>query len=780
MQHDTSIADDWAWLSRLAGALVADPQAADDLVQETLLAEERRGAPLDGDRRAWWTAVATRLARRQARTTARRLRRERVAARAEALPSTAELLERAEVAERVASTVRGLPEPFRRTLLLRYFEDRTTAEIAADEGCPQDTVRWRVRRGLELVRERLEASDGRDWAAWSAVLLPLAQSSPVSTTAASGSLLTTLTLMTLMKALGILLAATAAVVFLWQIPFASPRPVEPVASRAPAVEPASPDDVNRPPEVQLAVPDEALRRAPETEASASLEAAGPGLWGRVVDPAGEGVAGATAYLLSADDLPAGTPAEDAVRARADTDANGRFFLPASAWAGGRRGLPLRLDLGVVANGFLRAHRLGVVPSDERDAVLVQLSRGEALEGRVVDRTGLPVAGLRMLAGSADRPIGHVSVTQVALRADAARLGGPDSDFHVSRATTDADGRVRFTGLPVQKLLVYGLDPGWELDAQRRHTPGDPPAEWVATRTLGVRLRVVTPESSSPRASGIFGVRLELEDGTEQDLSQWVGRGQGEVAFGLDPVFLARTPGVARATFYGTVEAPGYEEVEWEAPTLASGTGTVQHFVRLTGRVPLATDPEADAPAEPLPPLATGTLELDVVYPDGSVPDVPLYLDWAVRTPDRGIQRGDQRLQAIAPGRYRIELPAGKVGLSVTLANAQGSLPPAEETLELEADRLSRRLLTIEGGGTVEITRPAGWEGEWFVHASWRKADDDPWQGSWNYSTTEPTLTLRALDAATWRFRLRPDEDASDQILERIADVSAGERVVVDG
>src|SRR5262245_11994197 len=80
-----------AWLRALARSLVADVHQAEDLAQDTLVAAlehppQRRGTSL----RAWLGTVARNFARMRARTQASAGRRERDAARHEALPSTRE------------------------------------------------------------------------------------------------------------------------------------------------------------------------------------------------------------------------------------------------------------------------------------------------------------------------------------------------------------------------------------------------------------------------------------------------------------------------------------------------------------------------------------------------------------------------------------------------------------------------------------------------------------------------------------------------------------------
>jgi RNA polymerase sigma-70 factor, ECF subfamily len=51
--------------------------------------------------------------------------------------------------------VRGMPEAYRETLMLRLVEGMTGPEIAARTGLTPDSVRVNLHRGMKLLRERL-------------------------------------------------------------------------------------------------------------------------------------------------------------------------------------------------------------------------------------------------------------------------------------------------------------------------------------------------------------------------------------------------------------------------------------------------------------------------------------------------------------------------------------------------------------------------------------------------------------------------------------------------
>src|SRR4029078_5733188 len=60
----------------------------------------------------------------------------------------------------LADCVVTLEEPFRRTLLLRYFESLSAERIAEVEGVAQATVRWRLAEALERLRAAMGQRTG--------------------------------------------------------------------------------------------------------------------------------------------------------------------------------------------------------------------------------------------------------------------------------------------------------------------------------------------------------------------------------------------------------------------------------------------------------------------------------------------------------------------------------------------------------------------------------------------------------------------------------------------
>ncbi len=57
----------------------------------------------------------------------------------------------------VLDAIRGLPEAYRETLILRLVEGMTGPEIAEHTGLKADSVRVNLCRGMKLLRDVLEA-----------------------------------------------------------------------------------------------------------------------------------------------------------------------------------------------------------------------------------------------------------------------------------------------------------------------------------------------------------------------------------------------------------------------------------------------------------------------------------------------------------------------------------------------------------------------------------------------------------------------------------------------
>jgi RNA polymerase sigma factor (sigma-70 family) len=161
------------WLRQLAAYLLRDGPDAEDVVQETWEAALR--SPPDPGRpiRPWLAQVLRNAIRSSGRSLSRRTARERNAAFEASNTSAEDLLPRMRLHAQIARLITELEEPYRSTLLLRFYQDLDAASIARAGDLPPGTVRWRISEGIKRLRERLDQEEN-DGPAWRAVLAPLA------------------------------------------------------------------------------------------------------------------------------------------------------------------------------------------------------------------------------------------------------------------------------------------------------------------------------------------------------------------------------------------------------------------------------------------------------------------------------------------------------------------------------------------------------------------------------------------------------------------------------
>lgn len=130
------------WVRRLAVELVGDAHAAEDVAQEALrLALERppRARRLAALRR-WLRVVVENVVRRDRNALAARRWHERRAAGGERVDPP-DLDERLELQARLTEALRGLEEPYREAVVLRYVDDLSVREIARRQGIGEANAR---------------------------------------------------------------------------------------------------------------------------------------------------------------------------------------------------------------------------------------------------------------------------------------------------------------------------------------------------------------------------------------------------------------------------------------------------------------------------------------------------------------------------------------------------------------------------------------------------------------------------------------------------------------
>jgi RNA polymerase sigma factor (sigma-70 family) len=236
----TTLVQHVAWVQRLARRLVRDDALADDLVQDACLAALQR--PGGGESvRAWLATVVRNGARQAFRGDQRRAAREAVAARHETLPSACDVAERVATHRAVVDAVLRLDDAQRDTVLMRYFDGLTPAEIAERTGVPVATVKSRLQRGLDRLRSALAEERGPGGLAHA--LAPLLVPFPSASVGGAGltPIVGILAMGTFTK-LAVLSLLVAGGIFAWSVRGDDPS-ARPVAAEETAVTEASPSDV---------------------------------------------------------------------------------------------------------------------------------------------------------------------------------------------------------------------------------------------------------------------------------------------------------------------------------------------------------------------------------------------------------------------------------------------------------------------------------------------------------------------------------------------------------
>jgi len=131
--------------------VLEDQSRAADVVQETFLQLLRDAGKITGSVPSWLHRVATRKALDAVRSDARRRKREARYAADKPLKTT----RWEDVSVHVGQGLDELDDETRRILIQRFFQGRTTTDIAADSGVSQPTVSRRVESGVAELREIL-------------------------------------------------------------------------------------------------------------------------------------------------------------------------------------------------------------------------------------------------------------------------------------------------------------------------------------------------------------------------------------------------------------------------------------------------------------------------------------------------------------------------------------------------------------------------------------------------------------------------------------------------
>lgn len=437
------------WAKALAQSLIGDPDRAEDLVQRAWLAALRHPPDAAIPPRRWLAAVMRNLVRDDARESAGRVQRERLVARPEHANGPEPIDDAASAQARLLAAVRELPEPSRSAVWARYYEGLAPRKIAARDGLPVGTVKTRIARGLDALRQRFDREHDGDRERWLAAFAPLAfgTSMPAASIAGAPALaspLATTTLTALAMHANLKFAALIALVVCGSGLWLASRggdvaPVAPGVEPSPPLAPAQPEARTAPavpgeedaPRVAVAQ-DEALPTESIVAAEVEPDVERHGL---VVDLERRPVAGLA--ILDGWDRDPVSSGDRPVR----SDARGRFAI------GGDVRVRFLTAGGAGWTTLYSALRASPEGADE---FVVVVARERSVRGSVVDAVGAPVA---------DAVVEHEVAESVRLALGEILRGSVELAF-----TTRTDGHGNFE--------LFAPDAEARLEARaENHRPG---------------------------------------------------------------------------------------------------------------------------------------------------------------------------------------------------------------------------------------------------------------------------------------------------------------------
>ncbi|MEM1452391.1 MAG: sigma-70 family RNA polymerase sigma factor [Planctomycetota bacterium] len=426
-----------SWAQSLARRLVADDATADDVVQDSMTAALRRPPRDDRPVRPWLARVVGNAARQRRRSEGRRAARERSAARDEALPSAAELTGRAEAQRSLIDALLELDERSREVVLLRYFQDLSSAEIARRTGEPAATVRSRLKRALDVLRDRLDARFGDGDGGWRAALAPLVVprvaapaaaagggglASPAASAGASAAAFVAKALL----AVGTLAAvAFVAVSLVGGIGSLIPVPMEEVAFRPIAAPAAIEGSIEGPAPTPQKGETERVALAPAASTESQATAGASRSTMRFVDPTGAPLAGVEVQARRSTLAVSGADG----RATIDVEFAGPFLEG-----------QLRVSRAGIASNVLQAPG---TPGETSDLGDIVLHPGGSISGVVTREDGAALAGVRVwVEGKMERESssGGIQVYR-------------STGHGAAEDRTDAEGRFRLDGVLAGEVRV---------------------------------------------------------------------------------------------------------------------------------------------------------------------------------------------------------------------------------------------------------------------------------------------------------------------------------------
>jgi RNA polymerase sigma factor (sigma-70 family) len=460
-----------AWVRTLARALVSDANRADDVEQDAWLAAMTRPPRHAAGLKTWLARLVRHRASNARRAETRRASHERTVFESTHDADSTDAVARIEELERVVRAVLALDEPYRSTVVMRFYEDLDAHAIAERTGAPVETVRTRLKRALAQLRGRLDDDHGGDGRSWRAALLPLAGAK--SALVKGGLVVTAKAKVSLAVAAALILALTFSVAVLGGreepppiVVADAPAPIAPPVVVEPPPPPPAPTPA--PVAVQPAVAAAPVVATPPVEKPPTPK---PKPAPAVAEPVGTGaVFGAVRYATTRASVAGQKVALEAVGAATltvSTDPRGGFRFEHLAES---RSWRVRVEAANYAPVVVP--NLHLDRDETRDVGTLWLDAPARLEIVVRDWRDRPIAGATVEVHRQR----NVGVSHAFTEAGELRYVTEP----VATATTGADGRAVLSALPRGDWTVFARAAGFASAF-----------EWSATVAPGAAKREVT-------------------------------------------------------------------------------------------------------------------------------------------------------------------------------------------------------------------------------------------------------------------------------------------------
>jgi RNA polymerase sigma factor (sigma-70 family) len=714
--------------------------------------------------RGWLRGILRNVSSASRRKERHRRERELTTGRNEEVPSALELLERASVQRNLVSVLLELEEPYRTTLLLKYFEELPNERIAERLGVSASTVATRAARGLERMRERLRSRFPGDEKTWLAALIPLRSWALRTANPVLGGTSTALFMSTQIKIL-VSIGAVVGAFFMVRGFATGPQPAR-AALGEPTVEaPAELERAEQDPPPLVSAPVAATERervatpvVTEVAEELPVQAAGRVVRGRVIDLNGRPLGGlevvAARNVLSRDKhgrrgATLASREDQDVFARGRTGNDGGFEFTVTEQVGTVLVWDERYTT-VVASGLT---------GDASNLVVVAAWR-LPLAGIVVNEAGEPVAGAVMNVRAPEETLNALGVVlDRAAMVDMTARSADDGSFSIGNAA-EVPGGFLTASAPAYDIWIGQLPAG-----------GDE------------HLRIVLAQETS------FQKRLTgkvLEPGGDPALGAYVCFGavavdtDAEGRFSLDPDHPAvaalpqDAPLVLRAHLDGFAPAEHVllspneaKERGWPSPTLILGAR--DEMLAIRGRV-------VDQDGEP---MSNVTVHLLDKTPFGQVahgPSRQMYYSTDVESLVHGRppqaetdERGEFHLDGLLERSYRLQAIEEGSMISVTTEPiAAGSSAALIRIDRSQVGVIAGRLVDRDGKPVphVNISASRSVEGMGIDFGARGASDEDGYFRLEGTTTSGVTLSLNG-DAIVPEMKRALPEDEDLENLELI-------------